>query len=177
LRQIKIAALILLAATLQSFLRAIWDPLVFVDIPLIVAVYFALQRDAVLAVIVGLAVGLATDGLSLTLLGANAFSKSMTAFTVASLATRIMIDNAVARIPVLAGAVMLDSAIYFLLHSILGQNLDKPFGEIATLRLIWTTVAGTALMYLLDGFFSERASQRKQLAFRRRAARRTLNRR
>jgi hypothetical protein len=43
----------------------------------------------------------------------------------------------------------------------------------APLKLIATTVAGTMILYMLDLFFSERARQRRQLAFRRRVARRS----
>jgi hypothetical protein len=38
--------------------------------------------------------------------------------------------------------------------------------------LIWTTVIGTLILYVFDMFFSERAHQRRQFAFRRRVARR-----
>lgn len=173
MKQLKIALAIAMAAVLQTYLRILWPGLGHIDFPLIVVVYFALQRDAVRAVIIGCLTGLATDALSVGLLGANGFSKTLTAFTIASLSTQVMLDNPLARIPVLAGAAMLDASIYYLLHHLLGQRLPAPFAESVAYKVIWTTIIGTIVIYGLDELFSDRARQRRQLAFRRRIARRS----
>lgn len=47
--KLKIALLIALAVLLQASLRILWPPLVYIDLPLIAVVYFALQRDMVQA--------------------------------------------------------------------------------------------------------------------------------
>jgi rod shape-determining protein MreD len=173
MRQLKIAIVLALAILLQSSLRNIWQPLVYIDLPLIVVVYFALQRDMLQALVVGVAAGLATDALSGGgLLGAGGFSKTLTAYVIAALATRVMLDNPLVRIPVLAGAALLDDTVYVLLHRMLGQASQRPFVETVSYKLIWTTVVGTLILYFFDMFFSERARQRRQFAFRRRVARR-----
>jgi rod shape-determining protein MreD len=174
MRQLKIALVLGAAVILQSSLRARWPTLVYVDLPLIVVVYFALQRDAFLALLVGATAGLATDALSFSLLGAGGFSKTLVAYLIFSLSTRVMLDNPLARIPVLAGASLLDDAVYVLLHRMLGQPTNFPFVERASFKLIATTVVGTIILYILDAIFSERAKQRRQLAFRRRVARRGI---
>ena len=173
MRQLKIAIVLTLAILLQSSLRNIWQPLVYIDLPLIVVVYFALQRDMLQALMVGVCAGLATDALSSgSLLGAGGFSKTLTAYIIAALATRVMLDNPLVRIPVLAGAALLDATVYVLLHRMLGQASQMPFVERVSYELIWTTVIGTLILYVFDMFFSERAHQRRQFAFRRRVARR-----
>jgi rod shape-determining protein MreD len=63
MRQLKIALVLALAVILQSSLRALWPPLVYVDLPLIVVVYFALQRDPLQALVIGAVAGLAMDAL------------------------------------------------------------------------------------------------------------------
>lgn len=173
MRQLKIAVVLALAVILQSSLRAVWQPLAYVDLPLIVVVYFALQRDALQALIIGAAAGLATDALSGGLLGAGGFSKTLVAFVIASLATRVMLDNPLVRIPVLAGAALLDAAVYVLLHRMLGQPPLAPFVEVTAFKLIGTTIAGTILLFLLERMFSDRARQRRHFAFRRRVAKRS----
>jgi rod shape-determining protein MreD len=174
MRQLKIALVLALAIILQSTLGARWHPFVYVDLPLIVVVYFALQRDAMQALVVGVAAGLAMDALGAGgLLGAGGFSKTLTAYLIVSLATRVNIDNPLARIPVLAGAALLDDTIYVFLHRMLSQPTSYRFIDGAPLKLIATTVVGTLILYVLDLFFSERARQRRQLAFRRRVARRS----
>src|SRR5947209_15528627 len=90
--KLKLAVCIGLAVVLQSSLRALWTPLVYADFPLAVVVYFALQRDAVMAVMIGTVAGLGADVLSGGLLGANGFSMTLTAYLLAALVTRVMIE-------------------------------------------------------------------------------------
>ncbi len=179
--KLKIAVCVALAVVLQSSLRGLWPPLVYADLPLIVVVYFALRRDAVLAVMIGTVAGLATDVLSSGLLGANGFSKTLTAYLIAAIITRIMLDNPLLRIPVLAGAAAFDSAVYVLIHRLLGQTPGSPtggaFAETMAFHVLWTTVVGTLIAYALDVLFSDQARTRRQFAFRRRIARRGLPRR
>jgi rod shape-determining protein MreD len=174
MRQLKIALVLAVAFILQTALRRDLPLIVYVDLPLIVVVYVALQRDALQAIFVGAVAGLAMDALSGGLLGGGGFSKTLAAFLVVSLATRVMLDNPLARIPVLAGASLIDDTVYVLLHRLLGQPPNFRFVEQASFKLLGTTIVGTILFYLLDLVFSERARQRRQLAFRRRVARRGI---
>lgn len=174
MRQLKIALVLALAIILQSSLRVVWPHFVYVDLPLIVVVYFALQRDAMQALMVGVAAGLAADALGGGgLLGAGGFSMTLTAYLIVSLATRVMLENPLVRIPVLAGAALFNDTLYVLLHRMLGQTMSYRFVDREPLKLIATTIVGTMFLYVLDIFFSERARQRRQLAFRRRVARRS----
>jgi rod shape-determining protein MreD len=176
MRHLKIALVVALAVVLQSSLPAIWPPLVYIDLPLIVVVYFALQRDPLQSLVIGAAAGLAMDAVGGGgLLGAGGFSKTLVAYIIASLATRVMLDNPLVRIPVLAGAALLDSLLFVLLHRMLSQPTLKPFAETASFKLIGTTVVGTLIIYILDTFFSDRARQRRQFAWRRRVARRSVS--
>lgn len=177
MQHLKIAAVVALAVILQSVLRQIWPPLVHIDLPLIVTVYFALQRDVLQAMMVGAIAGLATDSLSGGgLLGAGGFSLTLTAYLIATLATRVMLDNPLVRIPVIAGAALFDATVFVLLHRMLDQPSQLPFVETASYKVIWTTIVGTILLYVFDTLFSERARQRRQLSVRRRVARRGMNR-
>ena len=174
MRQLKIAAVVALAVILQSSLKAAWQPLSYVDLPLVVVVYFGMQRNALQALIIGAATGLATDALGAGgLLGAGGFSKTFVAFVIASLATRMPLDNPLVRIPVLAGASILDATVYVLLHRMLGQPSIEPFVKMSAYKVIGTTILGTIMLYVLERLFSERARQRRHFAFRRRVAQRS----
>ncbi|MDT7688485.1 MAG: rod shape-determining protein MreD [Acidobacteriota bacterium] len=177
----KLAVCVALAVVLQSSLSTVWPPFAYADLPLVVVVYFSLQRDAVLAVVIGTVAGLGSDVLSGGLLGARGFSLTLTAYLLAALVTRVMIDNPLLRIPVIAGAAGFNTLVYLLLHQLLGQppNPPNPIAETMAYGVIWTTVAGTAVAFVLDLFFSEssRLRQRRAFAFRRRIARRGLGRR
>jgi rod shape-determining protein MreD len=170
--QFKIAAVLACAIILQLSLRAVWFPLSYIDFPLIVVVYIALQRDPWLALIVGTIAGLAIDAPSGGLLGAGGFSKTLTAYLVYFAATRINLENALLRIPVLAAATLIDGAVYFFWQRLLGNPPPVPFVQTISYTLIGTTTVGSFVLYLLDSIFSERVSQRRQFASRRRVARR-----
>jgi rod shape-determining protein MreD len=171
--QLKIAAVLALAIILQLSLRAVWPPLSYIDFPLVVVVYIALQRDAWQALIVGTIAGLVVDAVSGGLIGAGGFSKTLTAYIIYLAATRINLENPLLRIPVLAAAAVVDGSIYVFWHRSLGYPTLAPFVQTLSYKLIGTTIVGTVVFYMLDSLFSARAMQSRQFATRRRVARRT----
>ena len=170
---IKIAVVLSVAIVLQLLLREIWRPLAYIDFPLVVVVYIALQRDAWKALVVGTLAGLIIDAGSGGLVGAGGFSKTLTAYVIYFAATRVNLENPLLRIPVLAAASLLDSAIYVFWHRVLGYPPAVPFVQTMSYKLIATTIVGTLALYLLDAIVAERSAQRRQFATRRRVARRT----
>ncbi|CDM65252.1 rod shape-determining protein MreD [Pyrinomonas methylaliphatogenes] len=174
--KIRAAIAIALVVAIQAALRVVWPPSVYLDLPLIVVVHYALKYDAVQAVVIGGAIGLAVDALSGGLLGAGGFSRTLIAYIIAALSTRVMLNTPLMRILVLAGATALDAIVYALLHAIFNQPLIYPFAETLAFKLIATTIGGTILMLIYDYNFGERAQRRRQFAVRRRLARRLTNR-
>src|SRR5437763_4798066 len=174
MRQLTVAILLIVAIALQSALRAVWQPLGFVDFALVLVVYFALQREPLQALVVAAAAGLATDLISgpPALLGAGGFAKVLTAYAVYFVASRVMLDTALLRIPVLVSAVLIDNLVYVGAHRLLGQRPPMPFVQSLSFKLIATSVAGSILLYLYDSYFSVKARQRRQFTVRRRVARR-----
>ena len=174
MRQLTIAILLVVAIALQSALRAIWHPLGFLDLTLILVIYFALQREPLQALIVAAVAGLATDLISgpPALLGAGGFSKVIAAYAVYYVASRVMLDTTLLRIPVLLGASLVDNLVYVGMHRLLGQTPPVPFVQSLSYKVIATTVAGTIVLYMYDSYFSAKARQRRQFTVRRRVARR-----
>jgi rod shape-determining protein MreD len=171
--QLKIAAVLLISIVLQLSLRAVWKPLAYIDFPLVVVVYIALQRDAWQALVVGTLAGLIVDAQSGGLIGAGGFSKTLTAYIIFFAATKVNLENPLLRIPVLAAATVLDSLIYVFWHRALGYPPVVPLMQTISYKLIATTVVGTIVLYMLDSVMSSEASQRRQFATRRRVARRS----
>ena len=174
MRQVTIAILLVVAIALQSALRAVWHPLGFLDLTLILVIYFALQREPLQALIVAAVAGLATDLISgpPALLGAGGFSKVIAAYAVYYVASRVMLDTTLLRIPVLLGASLIDNLVYVGMHRLLGQTPPVPFVQSLAYKVIATTVAGTILLSMYDSYFSAKARQRRQFTVRRRVARR-----
>ena len=171
--KLKIAVVLSVSILLQLLLREVWGKLSYIDFPLVVVVYIALQRDAWQALVVGTLAGLIVDAASGGLIGAGGFSKTLTAYIIYFAATRVNLENPLLRIPVLAAGSLLDSAIYVFWHRVLGYPPVAPFVQTMSYRLIATTVVGTVFLFILDALVAERNSQRRQFATRRRVARRS----
>lgn len=153
MEQVKITLALVIAVLLQWTLSNVAEPFAYVDFPLIIIVYAALQRNAIRALLFGSITGIAVDALSNGLLGANGFSKTLIAYTVSEIARRVYLDNLLLRIPVLAGACLVNNLVYYGMHRLLGQTpIPSPVTTIAY-SLIGTTIAGTIIFILLEGFF------------------------
>jgi rod shape-determining protein MreD len=139
----------------------------------VVVVYIALQRDAWQALVVGTLAGLIVDAQSGGLIGAGGFAKTLTAYVIFFAATKVNLENPLLRIPVLAAATVLDSAIYVFWHRLLGYPPAVPLMQTMSYKLIATTVVGTLALYMLDSVMAGESSQRRHFATRRRVARRS----
>jgi rod shape-determining protein MreD len=174
MEQVKITVALIIAILLQWTLRNVAEPLAYLDLPLIVVVYAALQRNSIRALLFGTIAGLSIDALSGGLLGANGFSKTLIAYIVSEIARRVYLDNLLLRIPVIAGACLLDDFIYYGMHRLLGQQPNAPLVETMAYTLVGTTIVGTITFLILEGFFSEKARNQKREFF---ASRRQTRRR
>jgi len=171
--QLKIAAVLAISLVLQLSLRIVWPPLSYIDFPLMVVVYIALQRDAWQAFLVGTIAGIVVDAASGGLIGSGGFSKTLTAFIIYFAATRVNLENPLLRIPVLAAATVMDAGIYVFWHRVWGYAMTVPVMQTIAYKLIATTTMGMLVLYMIDAVMTERSSQRRQFATRRRVARRT----
>ena len=162
--QLKITIALIIAVLLQWTLRNVAEPLAYIDFPLIIVVYAALQRDSIKAIFFGTFAGIAVDALSGGLLGANGFAKTLVAYIVCEITRRVYLDNLLLRIPVIAGACLLDDLVYYGMHRLLGQPPVGHVVETIAYSLIGTTIAGTFTYIFLDYFLKEkmRASRRRE---------------
>lgn len=165
MEKLKITIALIIAVLLQWTLRNVAESFVFIDFPLIIVVYAALQRTGIQALLYGSVAGLAVDALSGGLLGANGFSKTLIAYIVAEMVRRVYLDNLLLRIPVIAGACLLNNLVYYGMHRLLGQ---EPTAELVTTNaysVIGTTIAGTIVYLILDSFFAENTRVKKKEIF------------
>ena len=174
MENVKLTIALIIAVLLQWTLRNVAEPFAYVDFPLIIVVYAALQRNSVKAIFFGTFAGIAVDALSGGLLGANGFSKTLIAYMVSELARRVYMDNLLLRIPVIAAACLLDDLVYFGLHRLLGQDIGDLVVRMAY-TLIGTTIAGTFIYIILDYVLVEKKRQRKPEFFSNRRQTRRKN--
>ena len=155
----------IIAIVLQWTLRNVAEPFAFIDFPLIIVIYAALQRNGIKALFYGSIAGLAVDALSGGLLGANGFSKTLIAYLVSEIVRRVYLDNLLLRIPVIAGACLLNILVYYGMHRLLGQMPQAELVPTLAYTVIGTTIAGTIIYLILDSFFAENVKLRKREIF------------
>ena len=165
MENLKITIALIVAVILQWTLRSVAEPFAYIDFPLIIVVYAALQRNALRAIFFGTFAGIAVDALSGGLLGANGFAKTLIAYMVSELARRVYMDNLLLRIPVIAGACLLDDLIYYGTHWLLGQEPAVDVMVVISYTLIGTTIAGTMIYLLLDFALTDRVRPRRREMF------------
>src|SRR5215204_4893481 len=165
MENLKITIALIIAILLQWTLRNVAEPFAYIDFPLIIVVYAALQRNSIKAIFFGTFAGIAVDALSGGLLGANGFAKTLIAYMVSELARRVYMDNLLLRIPVIAGACLLDDFIYYGTHWLLGQEPAVEVMVVISYTLIGTTIAGTMIYLLLDFVLTERSRPRRREMF------------
>lgn len=165
MEQVKITVALIVAILLQWTLRNIHGSFAYVDLPLIIVVYAALQRNSIKAIFFGTIAGISVDALSGGLLGANGFSKTLIAYIVSEIARRVYLDNLLLRIPVIAGACLLDDLVYYGMHKLLGQELGSQLFVLIAYTLIGTTIAGTFIYLFLDSITSQSLRRRKRDLF------------
>jgi rod shape-determining protein MreD len=162
---IKLTISLIIAILLQWTLRNVSESFTYIDFPLIIVIYAALQRNSIRAILFGTISGITMDALSVGLLGANGFTKTLVAYIVSEIARRVYLDNLLLRIPVLAGACLLNSFVFYGLHRFFGQ---VPSGDVlvtAAYSLIGTTITGTLVYLLLQSFAMDKVRPKKREMF------------
>ncbi len=172
---VRLTISLIIAVVLQWTLRNIFEPLAYIDFPLIIIVYAALQRNSIRAIIFATLSGLAVDALSGGLLGASGFSKTLVAYMVFEMARRVYLDNLLLRIPVIAGACLAGELIYFGVQRLFGQPPSADIVVVVAYRVIGTTIAGTLVYLLLQNLSGERVRRRKGDMFKPRRQTRRRN--
>lgn len=172
---VRLTVALIIAILLQWTLRNVFEPLAYIDFPLIIIVFAALQRNSIRAIIFATTAGVLVDALSGGLLGASGFSKTIVAYLVFEMARRVYLDNLILRIPVIAGACLVGDLIYFGVQRLFDQTPAADVLVIVAYRVIGTTIAGTLIYLLLQnmsGDIKTRRRKREVFAPRRQTRRR-----
>jgi rod shape-determining protein MreD len=138
-------------------------------------VYAALQRNSIRAILFGTISGVAVDALSGGLLGANGFSKTLIAYIVSEVTRRVYMDNVLVRIPVIAGACLLDDLLYIGVHRLFGQVTAGDILVTTAYSLIGTTIVGTLIYLLLQNMSNSGMRPKKRDLFAPRRQKRRRN--
>ena len=149
-------AWVLFAVPLASILFQVYVPhffpfLGFLELPLLVIVYFALMRRAPIGgLLVGAFVGLAQDSLSKNPLGMYGLVETLVGYLAASIGVRIVVDHTFVRLLVAFLFYCFHQFLYWVLsRALLSQQLAFELQRTLVLGLL-NAVVGVALYHFLD---------------------------
>jgi rod shape-determining protein MreD len=145
-------ALVPLAAlVLQAWLPRVISPFAWFDLPLVVTVYFALdRRSPIQGTLMGAAMGLFEDALSHHAIGVNGIAKTAAGFLAASIGVRIDVENHTIRLVLNFLLSLLSSAlVVFVSRFLLGLELEWRWYT-ALFTGIGNSVIALVLFPLLD---------------------------
>jgi len=145
-------ALVPLAAlVLQAWLPRVLGRYDWLDLPLVITVYFALgRRNPIQGTVIGAAMGLFEDALSHYAIGINGIAKTGVGFLAASVGIRVEVDNQLVRALLIFMLSLLSSAIYlFVSRFMLGLTIEWSWLT-ELFRAIGNSAIGLVLFPLLD---------------------------
>lgn len=141
-----------LAAILyQVYVPSFYDRLAYLEMPLLVTVYFALmRRSPILGVLFGMGIGLTQDSLSSNPLGMFGIAKTLVGYSVAWASLRMDVDRSRIRLGLAFVFYVFHQWIYwFIGASLLGQPLTFHFLETLALGVLNAGIA-VPLYHVLD---------------------------
>jgi len=141
----------LAAILFQVYVPLFFEFLSFLEMPLLVVVYFALmRRNQVGGLLVGALVGLAQDSLSKNPLGMLGIVNTLVGYFAASVGLRLDVDHPLIRLLLVFFFFLFHQLFYWLLaHALLGQQLAFEVQRTLVLGLL-NAVVGISLFHFLD---------------------------
>jgi len=143
----------LVSLVLQAWLPRVLGRFTWVDLPLVVTVYFALgRRSPIQGTLMGCVLGLFEDALTHHAIGVNGVAKTVVGYLAASVGVRIDVENQPIRLALTFLLSLLSSGLFiFVYRMLLGLPLDWNWmGGLFT--AFGNTVVALVLFPLLDRF-------------------------
>jgi rod shape-determining protein MreD len=141
----------LVALVLQAWLPRVLGRFAYMDLPLLVTIYFALnRRSPIHGTLLGAVLGMAQDGLTQGAIGIHGIANTVVGFLAASIGIRIVVENNFIRMVLNFAFTLLSSAlVLFVVHILLGLDWQSNWLE-EVLRAAGNGVIGLVLFPLLD---------------------------
>lgn len=141
---------VLLALVLQAFFPVYIRSANYLELPLLVTLYFALsKRNPSSGLVLGMVVGLLQDSLSRTPLGLYGIAKTFVGYLGSSIGSRIDVEHPIARFLLTAGFYLFHHGVFALTtRTLLGQKNES----YVTLPILIAALVNAGLAVLLFPF-------------------------
>ena len=143
----------LLALFLQAFVPRRFPSFAYLDLPLLVTIFFGIsRRNPISGLLTGAVIGLVQDSLGGLPLGLYGISKTVVGFLASSLGVKLDVENAGARFLVTLGFYIVHAAVYFTVaRGLVSLNLAWSWRN-GILAGLANAVVGMVLYFVLDKF-------------------------
>jgi len=143
----------LLALFLQAFLPRRFPAVSYLDLPLLVTIFFGIsRRNPISGLITGAVIGLLQDSLGGLPLGLFGIAKTVVGYGASSLGVKLDVENAGARLLVTLGFYLVHAAVYFTVaRGLVSLNLNWSWGR-GFLAALANAVLAVFLFFVLDKF-------------------------
>jgi rod shape-determining protein MreD len=141
----------LLAILFQVYVPMFLEKLTFLEMPLLVVVYFAImRRSQINGLMLGMLVGLAQDSLSKNPLGMFGIVKTLVGYFAASVGVRLDVEHPLIRLLLGFFFFLFHQFLYWVMsRALLGQQLTFDWQR-TTMLAVLNSIVGVALFHMLD---------------------------
>lgn len=147
---------LLIALTLHSLLDSFFpNALAFFNPYVILVVYYSMGGNVFGAIIAGVTAGLVQDAFSGAMFGLHAFALTVCAYAVAYVNSRLSLRGTLAFGACLAGAVIVNELVIYILVNILQRQKIQLFESGLFFKTIFTLLFGMLVYQLLTLFLRE----------------------
>jgi rod shape-determining protein MreD len=149
-----VPAAVLLALLLQAFFPIYFRWANYLELPLLVTVYFALsKRNPSSGLLLGMVIGLLQDSLSRTPLGLYGIAKTLTGYLGSSIGARVDVEHPISRFLLTVGFVWFHHAVFTLTsHVLLAKHDEMYFTMPLLISALVNAALAMGLFPLLDRF-------------------------
>jgi rod shape-determining protein MreD len=143
----------LLALFLQAFLPRRIPYFSYLDLPLLVTIFFAMaRRNPISGLLTGAAIGLVQDMMGPYPIGIYGIAKTVVGYLASSLGVKLDVENAGTRLLVTLVFYLVHAAVYFTVaRGMVNLTLNWSWGR-GILAGLANAVVGVALYFVLDKF-------------------------
>ncbi len=143
----------LLALFLQAFVPRRFPVFSYLDLPLLVTIFFGMaRRNPISGLLTGAVIGLVQDSLGGYPLGLYGIAKTVVGYGASSLGVKLDVENAAARLLVTLGFYLVHSAVYFTVaRGLVSLSLNWSWSR-GILAGLANAVVGVFLYFILDRF-------------------------
>jgi rod shape-determining protein MreD len=149
-----VPAAVMLALVLQAFFPIHFRWANYLELPLLVTLYFALsKRNPSTGMLLGMVIGLLQDSLSRTPLGLYGIAKTLVGFVGSSIGARLDVEHPIARFLLTIGFYLFHHAVFALTSQLLLAKHNEAYISVPILiASVVNALIAIALFPLLDRF-------------------------